>query len=111
LRGYGQRDPLVEYKAEAYRMFGMLTHRIDSEIVHTLFKVRVDIANKPEDEAIETEITQAAKKAVTSGPTESVQPTKQKALKESERSGRESGPIRRTASTPKKKSKKKKKRR
>lgn len=111
LRGYGQRDPLVEYKAEAYRMFGMLTHRIDSEIVHTLFKVRVDITNKPEDEAIETEITQAAKKAVTSGSAESAQPTRQKALKESERSGRESGPIRRTATAPKKKSKKKKKRR
>lgn len=111
LRGYGQRDPLVEYKAEAYRMFGMLTRRIDSEIVHTLFKVRVDITNKPEEEAIETEITQAAQRAVTSGPNESSQPSKQKALKDAERSGRESGPIRRTAAPQKKKAKKKKKRR
>jgi preprotein translocase subunit SecA len=111
LRGYGQRDPLVEYKGEAYRMFGMLTRRIDSEIVRTLFKVRVDITNRPEDEGIETEITQAAQRAVASGPAESGQTSKEKALRESERSGREAGPIRRTATTQKKKTKKKKKRR
>lgn len=111
LRGYGQRDPLVEYKAEAYRMFGILTRRIDSEIVHTLFKVRVDIAGKPEDEAIETEITQAAKKAVTSGSVESGSSSKQRALKDAERSGRGRGPIRRTTGVQKKKVKKKKKRR
>ena len=111
LRGYGQRDPLVEYKAEAFRMFKILTRRIDSEIVHTLFKVRVDITAQPEDEAIETEITQGAQQAVTSGPTESGKVSRQKALRDSERSGREVGPIRRTASITKKKSKKKKKRR
>jgi preprotein translocase subunit SecA len=112
LRGYGQRDPLVEYKAEAYRMFGILSRRIDSEIVHMLFKVRVDIANRPQDETIETEITQGAQRAVTSAPSEGGQASKQKALREAERSGRESGPIRRTAvQKSKKKSKKKKKRR
>jgi preprotein translocase subunit SecA len=112
LRGYGQRDPLVEYKAEAYRMFGILSRRIDSEIVHTLFKVRVDIATKSESETIETDITKGAQRAVTSGPTEDGQTSKQKAMREADRGGRESGPIRRTAiQKSKKKSKKKKKRR
>jgi preprotein translocase subunit SecA len=41
LRGYGQRDPLVEYKNEAFSMFEQLVAAIDSEIVHRIFKVQV----------------------------------------------------------------------
>jgi preprotein translocase subunit SecA len=33
LRGYGQRDPLVEYKKESYEAFRELTNRIDEEIL------------------------------------------------------------------------------
>ncbi len=44
LRGYGQRDPLVEYKNEAYSMFERLMATIDSEIVHRIFKVQVQMA-------------------------------------------------------------------
>lgn len=41
LRGYGQRDPLIEYKNEAYGMFERLLTTIDYEIVHRIFKVQV----------------------------------------------------------------------
>lgn len=41
LRGYGQRDPLVEYKSEAFDMFEKLMAAIDYEIVHRIFKVAV----------------------------------------------------------------------
>ncbi|MDP2860948.1 MAG: preprotein translocase subunit SecA [bacterium] len=41
LRGYGQRDPLVEYKKEAFLMFEKLMLAIDTEIVHGIFKVQV----------------------------------------------------------------------
>lgn len=41
LRGYGQRDPLVEYKNEAFRMFEQLVGAIDGEIVHRVFKIQV----------------------------------------------------------------------
>ena len=41
LRGYGQRDPLVEYKNEAFSMFERLIATIDSEIIHRIFKVQV----------------------------------------------------------------------
>ena len=41
LRGYAQRDPLVEYKNEAYRMFEQLMWSIDDEIVHRIYKVQV----------------------------------------------------------------------
>jgi preprotein translocase subunit SecA len=38
LRAYGQRDPLVEYKHEAYAMFSDLMDRIKSEIAHHMFR-------------------------------------------------------------------------
>lgn len=41
LRGYGQRDPLVEYKNEAFRMFEQLMQGVDDEIVHRIYKVQV----------------------------------------------------------------------
>lgn len=44
LRGYAQRDPLVEYKNEAFRMFEQLIWAIDDEIVHRIYKVQVQPA-------------------------------------------------------------------
>jgi len=41
LRGYGQKDPLVEYKNEAYQMFEKLILAIDDEVVHRIYKVQV----------------------------------------------------------------------
>ncbi|HZJ33551.1 MAG TPA: preprotein translocase subunit SecA [Vicinamibacterales bacterium] len=40
LRGYGQRDPLVEYKKESYALFTDMKERIEEEIVRTLFWLR-----------------------------------------------------------------------
>ncbi|HET9314957.1 MAG TPA: SEC-C metal-binding domain-containing protein, partial [Vicinamibacteria bacterium] len=37
LRGYGQRDPLVEYKKESYSMFQALMDRIDEEVLRWIF--------------------------------------------------------------------------
>ncbi|MBI4483787.1 MAG: preprotein translocase subunit SecA [Acidobacteria bacterium] len=37
LRGYGQRDPLVEYKKESFDMFEALMNRIDEETVRYVF--------------------------------------------------------------------------
>lgn len=39
LRGYGQRDPLIEYKREAFGMFSHLMENIRSTVVHTIFRV------------------------------------------------------------------------
>jgi preprotein translocase subunit SecA len=38
LRGYGQRDPLVEYKSEAYKLFEELMANINHDIVSNLFR-------------------------------------------------------------------------
>lgn len=39
LRGYGQRDPLVEYKKEAFGIFNQLQDSIEREVVYNVFKV------------------------------------------------------------------------
>ena len=40
LRGYGQRDPLVEYKRESFGMFQAMKERIDQETVRYLWRLR-----------------------------------------------------------------------
>jgi preprotein translocase subunit SecA len=40
LRGYGQRDPLVEYKKESFDLFQDMKTRIDEEIVRYLWAIR-----------------------------------------------------------------------
>ena len=41
LRGYAQRDPLIEYKREGFELFEKLMVEIDYEIVHRIYKVAV----------------------------------------------------------------------
>jgi preprotein translocase subunit SecA len=38
LRAHGQRDPLIEYKAEAFKIFDELMVNIKSEICHNIFR-------------------------------------------------------------------------
>src|SRR5438034_7633925 len=40
LRGYGQRDPLVEYKKESFEMFQAMKDRVDEETVRYLWALR-----------------------------------------------------------------------
>jgi preprotein translocase subunit SecA len=47
LRGYGQRDPLVEYQREAFDMFGAMMDGIKEESVGFLFNVEVQIEEAP----------------------------------------------------------------
>ncbi len=39
LRGYAQRDPLIEYKREGFELFEKLMVEVDYEIVHRIYKV------------------------------------------------------------------------
>ena len=41
LRGYGQKDPLVEYKREGFEMFVAMMERIKNDAVEHLFKIQV----------------------------------------------------------------------
>ncbi len=44
LRGYGQRDPLNEYKSEAFELFEGLLSKLRHDVVRQLFHVRVEQA-------------------------------------------------------------------
>ncbi|MEI7497670.1 MAG: preprotein translocase subunit SecA [Candidatus Falkowbacteria bacterium] len=39
LRGYGQRDPLIEYKREAYHLFNELNNLIQKQVVYNIYKL------------------------------------------------------------------------
>jgi preprotein translocase subunit SecA len=45
LRAYGQRDPLIEYKREAFEMFNQMVAGIEEEAVETIFRLQ---AARPE---------------------------------------------------------------
>ncbi|MGH9349756.1 MAG: preprotein translocase subunit SecA [Vicinamibacterales bacterium] len=47
LRGYGQRDPLVEYKKESFALFQDMKARIEEEIVRYLFHLRPVLTEEP----------------------------------------------------------------
>ncbi|KKU48196.1 preprotein translocase subunit SecA [Candidatus Uhrbacteria bacterium RIFCSPLOWO2_12_FULL_46_10] len=47
LRGYGQRDPLVEYKREAYRLFQELLDLIRKQVVYSIYKISVAVDMAP----------------------------------------------------------------
>ncbi len=52
LRGYGQKDPLVEFKKEAFTLFEDMMDRIDTEAVRFLFLMQ---PARPEDQAKQIE--------------------------------------------------------
>ncbi len=47
LRGYGQRDPLVEYKKESFELFQGMKERVDEEIVRYLWWLRPYLGEEP----------------------------------------------------------------
>lgn len=48
LVGYGQKDPLVEYKKESFDMFQAMLDRIDTTTIRSLFNLRI-VTDQPPD--------------------------------------------------------------
>ncbi len=67
LRGFGQRDPLVEYRSEAYRAFGELVATMYEDYLRTVLRIEVRQAPKVTHEADEAP---ALRGAHFSGPAE-----------------------------------------
>jgi preprotein translocase subunit SecA len=84
LRAYGQRDPLVEYKNEAFEMFNELRERIQASIVAAIFRVQVQ-RNAPPPPA-----TPLVRQVMESGPGEP---------DGANGAGRKAAPARRAAAT------------
>ncbi len=51
LRGYGQKDPLVEFKKEAFVLFEDMMARIDNETIRYLFHIQVQQSEQPQQGA------------------------------------------------------------
>jgi preprotein translocase subunit SecA len=62
LRGYGQKDPLNEYKSEAYAFFEELMQNVRSEICNSVFRSATTA------EAFNTMLSRLSKVAQTAGP-------------------------------------------
>ena len=55
LRAYGQKDPLTEYKFEAYDMFSAMLDSIQDDIVKYIFKMNLAHQPKLDDRLVEAE--------------------------------------------------------
>ncbi len=62
LRGYGQRDPLVEYKKESYELFQDLIFKIDSNTAGYLFGLKVVVDSDIEEKQKQTTKTRKTKR-------------------------------------------------
>jgi preprotein translocase subunit SecA len=74
LRGYGQRDPLVEYKQEAYNFFQALLGAIDEQVARLIFHVELRTESTGTQEAPASR----SEKPKESSPTEAKSPEKKK---------------------------------
>lgn len=63
LRAYGQKDPLLEYKAEAYRMFIELIREVNKESVHFAFKYFPQIVERQVPVRQEQQVSQQQRPA------------------------------------------------
>ncbi len=106
LRAIGQRDPLVEYKREGFRMFKQLLALLDADVATTIFKVQV----QQQEQAplpMETALTRAAEQARTNAPVDGVQASSEGGSRAQRRERlRSAGAIGATKSTNQKKRKK-----
>ncbi len=72
LRGYGQRDPLVEYKKEAYRLFQDLNSLIQRQVAYSIFKTADALAMAARED-VSRFASQAEKKLEFSGAAKEMQ--------------------------------------
>ncbi len=59
LRGYGQRDPLVEYKREAFEMFRSMREAIQENVTETLLRLQIVPSSTTQDTSLTQRLAQA----------------------------------------------------
>ncbi|MCK4404663.1 MAG: preprotein translocase subunit SecA [candidate division Zixibacteria bacterium] len=93
LRAYGQRDPLIEYKKEAFALFTEMLERIDEETLELIFKLRVEERERPRRREPERQMQAVHQSTVGMGyaetqPAEQVAPGKPKPVRVGKKIGR-----------------------
>ena len=68
-RSVGQRDPLVEYRAESQKLFESLQSNLRNEVLRTIFQIhKTDaVIKQSQDDEYDTELTRLAENAVEKG--------------------------------------------
>ncbi|MFQ6002614.1 MAG: preprotein translocase subunit SecA [Candidatus Zixiibacteriota bacterium] len=93
LRAYGQRDPLIEYKKEAFGLFTEMLRRIDEEALELIFKLQVEERERPRRREPERELKAIHQSTIGMGyastqPAEEVAPGKPKPVRVGKKIGR-----------------------
>jgi preprotein translocase subunit SecA len=93
LRAYGQRDPLIEYKKEAFGLFTEMLQRTDEEALELIFKLQIAERERPGRKEPEREMKAVHQSTIGMGyastqPAEEVAPGKPKPVKVGKKIGR-----------------------
>jgi preprotein translocase subunit SecA len=93
LRAYGQRDPLIEYKKEAFGLFMEMLQRIDEQTLELIYKLKVEEKERPPREEPARQMKAIHQSAVGLGmsenqPAEEVAPGKKQPVRVGKKIGR-----------------------
>ena len=109
LRGYGQKDPLVEYKKESYQLFNELIGNIQKQAVYSIYKVGLAKDMVPGAMQTPQQTTSAPSKTMEEGKGQfsGVSMTKPSAIEQESTSQQQKGSQAQVASKPRDESGKK----
>jgi preprotein translocase subunit SecA len=81
LRGYGQKDPLAEYKKEGFSLFKMMDEQVKTDVLTKLFRVQVSAPAEVEEIAPKKQQQMSFLHAASPSEATSVEPAKRNADK------------------------------
>jgi preprotein translocase subunit SecA len=88
LRGYGQKNPLNEYKREGFEMFAIMIETVKQKTLSTLFKIKIASEEEVDREALEKRKRQQSEMRLSRGGEGSGAAQKQPMKREGEKIGR-----------------------
>jgi len=88
LRGYGQKNPLNEYKREGFEMFATMIETVKQQTLTTLFRIKIAKEEDVDREALEKRKRQQAEMRLSRGGQEAGQAQQQPLKREGEKIGR-----------------------
>jgi preprotein translocase subunit SecA len=88
LRGYGQKNPLNEYKREGFEMFANMIETVKQQTLTTLFRIKIASEEDVDREALEKKKRQQAELRLSRGGQDSTGSQQQPMKREGEKIGR-----------------------
>ena len=88
LRGYGQKNPLNEYKREGFEMFANMIETVKQKTLSTLFRIKISSEEEVDKEALEKKKRQQSEMRLSRGGGGPDETQKQPIKREGEKVGR-----------------------